>query len=174
MTTKKTGSRKPKKGRNVKGQWLPGVCGNKEGRGARKKPLPKCLTEQLADEMSKKVAVTDERGKQLMVTLYDAVAQRLAQGLLDPGLKTKDLIPAVKWMDEYFVFATMRQRAEEATEPAVTREDLELLKTLKSLMAANAAEMRMEERERGAPTKVKAKLRPKAKQPHPRKTRQPT
>lgn len=147
MTTKKSGSRKPKKGRNVKGQWLPGVCGNKKGRGAKKEPLPKCLTEQLADAMSEKVTVTDGGGKQQMVSAYEAASRQLVQSI--PELKPKELISALQWMEEHHVFAIMRQRAEKAGEDLITPEDLKLLKKVKSLMAEKAAEMETEGGSRG-------------------------
>lgn len=131
MTTKKTGSRKPKKGRNAKGQWLPGVCGNKKGRGAKKKPLPKCLSEQLADAMAEKVAVTDAGGKQRMVSAYEAASRQLVQSI--PELKPKELISALQWMQELHVFAFMRQRAEEAAADLPTNEDLKLFKEFKKV-----------------------------------------
>lgn len=173
MKSKKTGSRKPKRGRNEKGQWMPGFCPNKQGRGAKKKRLPKCLTEQLADVMSENVPVTDASGKQRMVTVYDAVARRLAQGLLEPGLKIKELIPALKWMENYLVFATMRERAQEAAEPPITREDLQLFKKFKALMGENAAEMEAEEKARMARARLNENPKPKtkAKQSPPRKSR---
>lgn len=161
--SKKTGSRKPKRGRNHKGQWLPGFCPNKHGRGAKKIPLPKSLTEQLADAMLEKVSVPDGNGKPQKVTVYDAVVRGLTRGLLDPGLKTKELIPALKWMDNNLVFAIMREQAQEAAEPPITREDRQLLKKVKALMAEKTAEVEAERFARMAGSRRDAKAKPNTK-----------
>ena len=169
MKTKKRASRKARKGRNENCQWLPGVCGNKKGRGARKKPLPKCLTEQLADAMSGKVAITDANGKQRMVSNYEAAALQLVGSI--PQLKPKELILAMKWMQDLQVFAVMRQRAEEAAEPPITREDLELFKQFKTLLAEQTVVMEAAEKERRARSKLQPKPKPRPKQRLPRKPR---
>ena len=92
------------------GKWLPGVSGNPNGRPRKKAVLPKGLKEHLADAMMmEKVPLTNAKGEEEMVPVFEAVPRQLVRSL--PGLNAKDIIAALRWMQGLRVFDQMLERA---------------------------------------------------------------
>jgi Family of unknown function (DUF5681) len=96
--------------RNKRGQWVPGMSGNRSGRRRKEPALPKGLKDHLADAMMEKIPLSDGQGKHEMVPAFEAVARHLVRSL--PGLKARELITALQWMDKLEVFRNAQARRE--------------------------------------------------------------
>lgn len=112
--------------RNERGQWRAGVSGNRSGRPRKKSTGPKGLADHLADAMMEEIPLVTGEGKQEMVPAYEAVARQLVRSF--PTLKSRELIAAMRWMDNLKVFDEMRRRAGNCPEVLTLEQMRERLK----------------------------------------------
>ena len=122
MQNSKNGGGSAGKGRNAKGQWLPGTSGNGDGRPPKTRAVSKDLAEHIADALEEMVPSTNAQGKREKVTRAKAISRQLVRSF--PAMKLTEQLSALRYMDKLGVFAEARKRSVDRGDH-LTREQVE-------------------------------------------------